>query len=212
VILLLLCLIALIIYCVYTQLQEHQLQEMTQQTPIPTQELIVNETIENDQALDEKELQENIEKNIEENFENQEQLKSEMIEQLPIVPEKSELLQEQIDAVLKDNPIMFQRMSYEITPKSQTALKQIAQLLQENETMQVEIGGHTDAKGDDAFNMMISQKRALSVKEKLIEMGINEEYINAVGYGETRPMVENDENGYSLANRRVEIKIIKEEL
>jgi outer membrane protein OmpA-like peptidoglycan-associated protein len=59
---------------------------------------------------------------------------------------------------------------------------------------------------------MISQKRALSVKEKLIEMGINEEYINAVGYGETRPMVENDENGYSLANRRVEIKIIKEEL
>jgi outer membrane protein OmpA-like peptidoglycan-associated protein len=185
---------------------------MTQQTPIPTQELIVNETIENDQALDEKELQENIEKNIEENFENQEQLKSEMIEQLPIVPEKSELLQEQIDAVLKDNPIMFQRMSYEITPKSQTALKQIAQLLQENETMQVEIGGHTDAKGDDAFNMMISQKRALSVKEKLIEMGINEEYINAVGYGETRPMVENDENGYSLANRRVEIKIIKEEL
>jgi outer membrane protein OmpA-like peptidoglycan-associated protein len=212
VILLLLVLMALMAYCVYTQIQQEQLLQTQTSIAVIEDEVPNNEIIEKDQALDEKELQENIEKNIEDNFETQEQIKSEIIQEIPITPKKTEQLQEQIENLLQDNPIMFQRMSYDITPKSQMTLKQIASLLIQNPDIQVEVGGHTDAKGDNEFNMMISEKRAQSVKEQLVILGVNEELIHAVGYGETKPMVANDPDGYSLANRRVEIKIIKEEL
>lgn len=211
VILLLLILIALIIYCVYTQIQEEQMYQ-AQLIAGAQKEVQSNKIIENDEALDEKELQQNIEKNIEDTFETQQQIKAEMIQEIPITPKKEEQLQEQIQSILEENPIMFQRMSYNVTPSSQSSLKEIASLLVQNPEIKIEVGGHTDAKGDDDFNMMISEKRAQSVKEQLVLFGLDEKQINAVGYGETKPLVPNDAQGYSLANRRVEIKIIKEEL
>ena len=62
--------------------------------------------------------------------------------------------------------------------------EKISNILKENPTINIEIAGHTDSRGNDSLNKKISQDRANSVKELLIGLGIKEEELKAVGYGE----------------------------
>ncbi len=78
----------------------------------------------------------------------------------------------------------------------------------------VEISAHTDAKGNDDYNMKLSQKRAESVVEYLIRKGIDKKRLQAKGYGETQPIAPNklpngkdNPDGRAL-NRRTEFKVI----
>lgn len=148
------------------------------------------------------ETQKNIEKIIEQNFEEEKK------QNINIATKES--LQEQINAVLENNGIMFQRMSYEVANESKETIKKIAQIIIKNPNIKIEVAGHTDAKGDDNFNQMISEQRANSVKNLLIQIGVQEKRLRAKGYGKTMPLVENDNEGYSLTNRRVEFNIIEE--
>jgi outer membrane protein OmpA-like peptidoglycan-associated protein len=118
--------------------------------------------------------------------------------------------QEQIDAILSKEKIFFKRLSTDITEKSYKVVEEIAKILKENNDVKVEIGGHTDAKGEDDVNEWISLQRAKSVRTVLVKLGISKDRIVVKGYGESRPLVPNDKNGYSFENRRVEFKIIEE--
>jgi len=118
--------------------------------------------------------------------------------------------QEQIDAILSKEKIFFKRLSTDITQKSYKVVEEIAKVLKENNEVKVEIGGHTDAKGEDDVNEWISLQRAKSVRTVLVKLGISKDRIVVKGYGESRPLVPNDKNGYSFENRRVEFKIIEE--
>lgn len=77
--------------------------------------------------------------------------------------------------------------------------------------MKIELRGHTDAQnktGDPEYNTKLSQKRADAVKEALVKRGIAADRITAFGYGESRPVADNNtEDGRSL-NRRTEFVII----
>lgn len=73
----------------------------------------------------------------------------------------------------------------------------------------LEIGGHTDNQGDEKLNEKISERRARSVSTYIQKGGINEDRIDAVGYGESKPMADNKYEVGRKQNRRVEI-IIKE--
>jgi outer membrane protein OmpA-like peptidoglycan-associated protein len=77
--------------------------------------------------------------------------------------------------------------------------------------MRVELGGHTDNWGSAKYNMALSIRRAKAVKDYLSKNGIAESRIEAKGYGESRPLVSNDDeiDGREI-NRRVELKIISE--
>lgn len=119
-------------------------------------------------------------------------------------------IQEKINLIIKNNKIIFKRLSIDVTLKSENTIKIIASLLNEYKNIKIEVAGHTDAKGEEAFNLDISKKRASSVKNKLIEYGLDENRVSAKGYGESKPIVKNDGNGYSVVNRRVEFNIIKE--
>ncbi|WP_375725174.1 OmpA family protein [Arcobacter sp. KX21116] len=118
--------------------------------------------------------------------------------------------QEEINAVISKDNIFFKRLGTDITDESYKVVKQIAKILQNNPTVKIEIGGHTDAKGEADVNQWISLQRAKSVKKELEKLGVSKDRITAVGYGETQPLVPNDKNGYSSENRRVEFKIIEE--
>jgi outer membrane protein OmpA-like peptidoglycan-associated protein len=113
-------------------------------------------------------------------------------------------LQEEIDILLKQQKINFERRSVKLTEESIDVIKEISILIKENEYLKVEIAGHTDAKGDEALNKRISLRRAKSVMDELIKSDVNRLKLTAVGHGEEQPIAQNDENGLSEINRRVE--------
>jgi hypothetical protein len=98
--------------------------------------------------------------------------------------------------------------------ESEPALKQLLQILTENPVIKVEISSHTDNRGNDAYNMKLSQARAESVVKYLITNGIDKERLVAKGYGETHPDTINQNPDGSdcpvcrARNRRTEFKII----
>lgn len=140
----------------------------------------------------------------------------ERIEELSkkIQPKQNEVeafdAQKELDKIVSKQKIFFKRLGTDVTKKSYVVIKDIAKFLKDNPTVKIEIGGHTDAKGKDDVNKWVSLQRALSVKKDLIKLGINKKRIKAKGYGETKPLVPNDKNGYSTENRRVEFKVVED--
>lgn len=124
--------------------------------------------------------------------------------------QKSKQIQSSINEILADKKITFERRSTKITDDSYLVLKNISNLLSSNSNIKIEVAGHTDSRGSDLLNKKISQDRANSVMDSLLELGIDKNRIKAVGYGESFPIAKDDENGLSEVNRRVEFNIIGE--
>jgi outer membrane protein OmpA-like peptidoglycan-associated protein len=80
--------------------------------------------------------------------------------------------------------------------------------MQQNPGIKIEIGGHTDDKGSDDYNLTLSEGRAQSVKDYLIEKGIAADRMTAKGYGETEPISSNATDQGRAENRRVEFTIL----
>lgn len=97
-----------------------------------------------------------------------------------------------------------------LKPASNKELNNLLDLLQKNPAMQIEISGHTDSKGSDEYNQVLSKRRAQAVVNWLVSKGISKDRLTYEGYGESRPLASNDdeEEGREL-NRRTEFKIIK---
>jgi peptidoglycan-associated lipoprotein len=93
------------------------------------------------------------------------------------------------DAPIKVENINYAFNSYELMPESKIALDTLVQILQLNPTITIELMSHTDYIGSDQYNFDLSQKRAQSVVDYLIEKGINPQRLVAKGYGETWPKV-----------------------
>lgn len=92
-----------------------------------------------------------------------------------------------------------------VKPESYGALKDIAQVLQENPTVRIKIVGHTDNDGDDALNLDLSKRRSSSVKNELVKIfGIDASRLESDGLGETKPVAPNDTPANKAKNRRVE--------
>ena len=98
--------------------------------------------------------------------------------------------------------------------KSKKILQKLYLFLDENPELLVEISGHTDSKGNDNYNLTLSQKRSKVVVKYLIQRGIHQRRLVAKGYGETNPLALNmnpdgtdNEKGRQL-NRRTELRII----
>ncbi len=124
--------------------------------------------------------------------------------------EKTQEVQSSINKVLEENKITFERRSTKITNDSFSSVKQVAEILKSNESLNIEIGGHTDSRGAASLNKRISQDRANSVMNALVDLGIDKSRLKAIGYGEDFPIAEDDKDGLSEINRRVEIKVLGE--
>jgi outer membrane protein OmpA-like peptidoglycan-associated protein len=121
-----------------------------------------------------------------------------------------EEIQSDINNLLLDQKITFKRRSSSVTETSYPILTKISQILKDNKSIKIEIAGHTDSRGEESLNKQISQERANSVKDILVSLGVSNDNLTAVGYGEEFPLVKDDENGLSEINRRVEFNIIGE--
>jgi outer membrane protein OmpA-like peptidoglycan-associated protein/tetratricopeptide (TPR) repeat protein len=98
-----------------------------------------------------------------------------------------------------------------LTAESLSELQKVVNLMKNNPTLKVEIGGHTDNVGSATYNQVLSQRRAQSVVNYLVDRGIARTRFRAVGYGESRPLASNDDEkeGREL-NRRTEFEIVGE--
>ncbi|MEW6469476.1 MAG: OmpA family protein [Bacteroidota bacterium] len=106
------------------------------------------------------------------------------------------------------NNIYYKSGSADLDPKSKIVLEQFADFLKKNPGVKVEIWGHTDDVGDDAANLALSQDRAYTVFEILLEMGVKKEQITGFkGWGEGKPLVENTSEANRAKNRRTEFVV-----
>lgn len=95
-----------------------------------------------------------------------------------------------------------------VRQESTAELDRLHELLSENPSIKVEISGHTDNVGGDAYNQELSEARAKSVVEYLIQKGTAEDRLVFKGYGASRPLATNDTPEGRQENRRTEFKII----
>ncbi len=105
--------------------------------------------------------------------------------------------------------VFFSFDSWELREESMPELEKLFNLLKANPGLTVEIGGHTDSTGSDEHNKVLSEKRALVVRDYLINKGISADRLLYKGYGEEMPLNDNDSEESMRRNRRTEIRILK---
>ena len=102
--------------------------------------------------------------------------------------------------------VNFESGSAALTPDSYSILDEVVRSLQAYPEVRVEIRGHTDSQGPTSFNLELSQKRADSVRQYLINAGIDPSRIVATGVGEEEPIASNANPEGRLQNRRIEFR------
>jgi outer membrane protein OmpA-like peptidoglycan-associated protein len=104
--------------------------------------------------------------------------------------------------------ITFAYNRSDIQPQFQGTLDQVAATLQEYRSTAIDIYGHTDSSGSDAYNQTLSEQRAQSVANYLTSRGIDRVRLATRGYGESQPIADNSTESGRAANRRVELRIV----
>ncbi len=104
--------------------------------------------------------------------------------------------------------ITFATNQSTIQPQFQPTLDQVATTLAEYPKTMIDVLGHTDSDGAEAYNQTLSERRAQSVSSYLGGRGIASVRIATMGYGETRPIASNETPDGKAQNRRVEIKVV----
>jgi len=104
--------------------------------------------------------------------------------------------------------IFFDHAKYSLRNESINELNRLLKLMQENPTLRIEISGHTDSDGTDAYNETLSGNRASSVVKWLTDNGIAASRMESAGYGEKQPIATNKTEEGKQLNRRTEFKII----
>ena len=100
--------------------------------------------------------------------------------------------------------ITFETGKADIKPESYVEINRIAKLMQENPNLSFEVQGHCDASGSDKVNDPLSQKRAEAIVAAIVEQGIAESRLSAVGKGSHQPIASNSTDEGRAKNRRVE--------
>ncbi len=101
----------------------------------------------------------------------------------------------------------FEFNSVDLDDETESFLHDLSVTLKEDESLNIQITGHTDNVGSEKFNHKLSQKRAEAIRDYLVHSGIATERLKAEGKGLTAPLVPNDSDENRAKNRRVEIKV-----
>lgn len=113
-------------------------------------------------------------------------------------------------AILVNLPdgVTFDVASYSLKPGFRTTLDQVADSLIKYPNSLIDVYGHTDSTGSDAYNQTLSENRARTVAAYLQSRGVPAARIRSQGFGETMPVADNTTEAGRMKNRRVEIKIV----
>lgn len=104
--------------------------------------------------------------------------------------------------------IFFETASYALLPTSTVELNKLVAFMKSTPDMRIEVGGHTDSVGEDAANQLLSEQRANAVRSYLMEHGIAAARVEAMGYGEAKPVASNETPEGRAQNRRTEVLVL----
>ncbi len=110
-------------------------------------------------------------------------------------------------AVNLTNDILFDFNSYALRQESKTTLQQLADNFRRYTEEHISVEGHTDGVGSHEANQLLSERRADSVRNYLVDQGVAGTRISSIGYGEMQPKASNETPEGRQLNRRVEIRI-----
>lgn len=105
--------------------------------------------------------------------------------------------------------VLFETGKTSLSDKASSILDEMAKLMIEYGNDRFEIGGHTDSQGSETSNQILSEKRAESIKQYLVDAGVDPNNLTAKGYGEYSPIANNRTRSGRAKNRRVEIIHLK---
>ena len=115
----------------------------------------------------------------------------------------------EVGETMQLNNVFFEQGKPILKSQSFPELDRLVQIMQENASIKIELGGHTDNVGNKDALMKLSQDRVLAVKAYLEKKGINKDRVAGKGYGSTQPIAPNTNEADRQRNRRVEFKITK---
>ena len=104
--------------------------------------------------------------------------------------------------------VTFDTDSSQLKSSFSAVLDSVALVLKEYDQTLVEAAGHTDSTGSNSYNQNLSQQRAYSVGNYLIDQGINSDRVLTIGHGESRPIADNKTPAGREQNRRVELTLV----
>lgn len=104
--------------------------------------------------------------------------------------------------------ITFDTNQSVVKPHFIDVLDSVTDVLKEYESTMIEVAGHTDSKGSDDYNRLLSESRARAVADQLQKFGVPHVRMDIVGYGKSRPIADNNTESGRQANRRVELTLL----
>ncbi|MBN2717443.1 MAG: OmpA family protein [Deltaproteobacteria bacterium] len=126
------------------------------------------------------------------------------------IPKKAKVVGKKIEITEK---VMFEYNKADIQEVSNDLLNDVATVLKQNPNIKkIRIEGHTDSDGTEDYNKNLSQSRADAVMQFLTDAGVDASRMEAVGYGEEKPIANNDTAEGKEKNRRVEFNILEQKL
>lgn len=132
---------------------------------------------------------------------------SEALDPLAALPTPEECV-EKINAAVAQKKITFAPSSTDIEEDAMTTIDSISELLRDCQTVEIEIGGHTDSQGREIMNQQLSQARADAVLNAIMARRVLISHLTARGYGETQPIADNSTEAGREANRRIEFRLV----
>lgn len=129
------------------------------------------------------------------------------------LPADSFLLDVRLQAIQTGNTVILKNIFFDsdstaLKPFSKAELNKLVELMQQNQALAIQIKGHTDNTGNANYNFLLSESRAKSVYEYLLQNGISASRISYKGFGETLPIADNDTESGRAQNRRTEFTVV----
>jgi outer membrane protein OmpA-like peptidoglycan-associated protein len=109
--------------------------------------------------------------------------------------------------IVSMSDVLFDTGKYSLKPGAREKLAKVAGILVSYPGLNIEVGGYTDNVGGDAMNQTLSDNRANSVRDYLVQQGVGPNSVSAKGFGETSPVASNDNSAGRQQNRRVELLV-----
>jgi OOP family OmpA-OmpF porin len=135
------------------------------------------------------------------------ELKADISVKPAVAPVDATVCQQLFSELLARGKIRFESGRASIDPDSAGLLDRLTETALRCPTANIEIAGHTDADGEDAFNQALSEKRAQAVMEYLVKAGLPASRFTATGYGSTQPVASNDTDEGKAQNRRIDFLV-----
>ena len=131
-------------------------------------------------------------------------LRSQLLQQLNLILETRDTAR---GLIVNLSDVLFDFGQYTLRPGARERLAKISGIVLAHPGLQLEVEGHTDSVGSEEYNQQLSENRAASVRDYLVQQGVSGNNVTASGFGETTPVASNDTAAGRQQNRRVELVV-----